>query len=314
MFQSNIKTKGAFYMSVLSEINSLCAGPFTDEEKRECLPTVETILYLAEKARREGVLALEQEANKPGTPFFLQKAILLIVDATDPRLVAEMLRNFILSSHYQGAELLKRVLMMNGALSIQAGENPRIIAEKLLSLMGEQFYDEASAYIWLNPKTPDAEMKEYFADMETETYPDGTNLLEEVFSKLSDQYIQIILRMTDEHVFLLAFRGSSKKIQRRMCDNLSMRIARRMVNASTKEPMPATDEIIRAQQTMLNTLKQTITGEEAIAGRGSEQQGNVVSVHVYHTLNERSWLNQEEINSLLSKSAGETSETAKGQR
>jgi hypothetical protein len=300
------KTKGALFMNVLSEVNSLCANPFTVEDKRECLPAVETILYLAELTRRKGVLALEQEASKPGTPFFLQKAILLIVDATEPKLVAEILRSFIISSHYQGAELLKRILMMNGVLSIQAGENPKIIAEKLLALMGEQFYDEASAYIWHNPKTPEAEMKEYFADMETETYPDGTNLLEEVFSKLSDRDIQIILRMTGEHDFLLAFRGSSKRIQRRLCDNLSVRIARRMVNDCIESPMPATDEIIRAQQTMLNTLRQMITGEEIIAQHGNQQQGNVNFIHVYHTLTERSMLNQEEINSLLSKGAGET--------
>jgi flagellar motor switch protein FliG len=217
---------------------------------------------MAEIARKEGVLALGQEASKPGTPFFLQKGILLIVDGLGPMMVAEILRSFIISSHYQGAELLKRIIMMNGVLSIAAGENPGRITEKLLALMGEQFYEEASAYI---SKTRKDEMKEYFADMETETYPDGTNLLEEVFSKLSDRDIQLILRVTDEYTYQLAFRGSSKKIQRRLCDNVSVRIAHRMVTVSIKEPVPAADEIIRAQQAMLNTLEQMRTGGEIFA-------------------------------------------------
>jgi len=44
-----------------------------------------------------------------------------------------VLNNYIKYSSYQGAELLKRLLIVDGMLSIQAGELPTILLEKLLS-------------------------------------------------------------------------------------------------------------------------------------------------------------------------------------
>jgi polyhydroxyalkanoate synthesis regulator protein len=160
--------------------------------------------------------------------------------------------------------------------------------------MGEQFYEEASAYIWPNRQTPNDIVNKYFADMETETYPEGTNLLEETFSQLSDLDIQMILRETDMHDLLKAFRGSSKKIQLRLCSNLNKHLGSTMLIDSIGLPMPITDEIIRAQQKMLNQLTALRAG---IPG--------AVTI-VNHLRSERSGLSQEEMNSLLSAAADET--------
>jgi hypothetical protein len=281
-------------MSTFSEMHSLYAGTFTDADKRECLPVVKTIIDLANLTRKEGVFALEHAVSKPDTPFFLKKAVMLIVDATEPRLVQEILRNFIISSHYEGAELLKRIIMLEGSLSIQAGENPMIIGEKLLSLMGEQFYEEASAYIWPDQQTPNEIVNNYFADMETETYPEGTNLLEETFSRLNDRDLQIILRETNMLDFQLAFRGSSKKLQQRLYSNLSMRNGYIIVKNNIELPMPTTEQIINAQQKMLNQLT-------ALRSRIPSE-----TTSINHLRFESSMLTQEEMNSLLSAAAGET--------
>jgi len=50
---------------------------------------VETFVTLADKARREGLLALEQEA--PQLEPFARKGVLLVVDGSDPSLVREVL-------------------------------------------------------------------------------------------------------------------------------------------------------------------------------------------------------------------------------
>ncbi len=55
---------------------------------------VDTLVDLARKARREGLLALEEEAEALDDPF-LTKGILLVVDGTDPELVRSILETEI---------------------------------------------------------------------------------------------------------------------------------------------------------------------------------------------------------------------------
>lgn len=178
---------------------------FTTEDKPQDI--ISRIIELANIARKEGLLALEEAAYRVDDPF-LQKGILLIVDGTDPELVRNILEtelNFIEERHQEGQgifetmaslapaygmvgtliglinmlknlddvaslgpsmsvalvttfygsllanlffgpmatklkyrsarEILLREIMLEGMLSIQAGENPRIIEEKLKAFL-----------------------------------------------------------------------------------------------------------------------------------------------------------------------------------
>ena len=168
---------------------------------------IDTIVQLANTARKEGVLALEESAANMGDQF-LKKGVMLIVDGTDPELVKGIMETEIsyiderhggIATFYEslatyapswgmmgtmiglvlmlgqlddpGAlgpmmsvalittfygcilanflfnpiasklktineeELLFKTVMVEGMLSIQAGENPRIIEEKLKSFL-----------------------------------------------------------------------------------------------------------------------------------------------------------------------------------
>ena len=176
-----------------------------------------SIIELANVARKEGLLALEEAAHQLKDDF-LQKGILLIVDGTDPELVRNILEtelSFIEDRHKsnQGVfefmatmgpgfgmlgtliglinmlanlsdpatigpnmaiailttlygsmianvlcnpavnkmklrssqETLMKEVMMEGMLSIQAGENPRIIEEKLKAFMAPKLRQKLSA-------------------------------------------------------------------------------------------------------------------------------------------------------------------------
>lgn len=167
------------------------------------------LVYFAEKARREGLLAMEEEANELGDPF-LRKGIQLVVDGVDPELVREVMEieiNFLEERHAAGRrifqtagnfapafgmlgtvvgliqmladltdadsigtgmalalittlygailanvvflpianklqvrseqEVLMMEVMVQGILSIQAGENPRIVEEKLQAFLSK---------------------------------------------------------------------------------------------------------------------------------------------------------------------------------
>ncbi|MFZ5966585.1 MAG: flagellar motor protein [Bacillota bacterium] len=169
--------------------------------------TISKVIELANTARREGLLALE-EASESIDDAFLQKGVMLIVDGTDPELVRNILETelaFLEERHSSGRsvfetmgslapafgmigtliglvnmlqkldnpksvgpsmavalittfygsvmanlvfiplaaklkirskeEILIKEIMVEGLLSIQAGENPRIIEEKLKAFL-----------------------------------------------------------------------------------------------------------------------------------------------------------------------------------
>lgn len=106
--------------------------------QKKCAETIDIIVQLANTARKEGVLALEESASNMGNPF-LKKGIMLIVDGTDPCLVKGIMETELITKHIhegvKGADLLSLAMMVEGMLSIQAGENPRIIEEKLKSFL-----------------------------------------------------------------------------------------------------------------------------------------------------------------------------------
>jgi chemotaxis protein MotA len=172
-------------------------------EQIDMIGLIQTLVSFAEKARREGLLALEEDAGQLDDEF-MRKSIQLVVDGTDPELVKSILDTEIglleerhssnkgyldsiaelgpafgmlgtligliqmlgnlddpsalgpgmavaLVTTFYGSvmanmfaipmgkklvqnssrEILCRELMVEGILSIQAGENPRIVEEKL---------------------------------------------------------------------------------------------------------------------------------------------------------------------------------------
>jgi chemotaxis protein MotA len=191
---------------------------------------IEMIIKIANVARREGLLALEDAMDEVDNPFF-QKGIMLIVDGADGELVKNILETeiaFIQERHTQGqniinsmaafapaygmigtliglinmlkslsdtaslgpsmavalittfygvvlanliftpvskklkvmsdAEALQKELYMEGLLSIQDGENPRIIKDKLTAFISRRDIKKAET-MQTNP-----EVKEIVAD------------------------------------------------------------------------------------------------------------------------------------------------------
>ena len=112
--------------------------PFTDEDRKQGIKAIHRMVALAQLARREGVLALE-ESVKNDTSYLLKKGITLVSDGVCPEVVRDILTTLMTYSQYTNAELLERLIYVEGALSIQAGENPRIIEEKLSTFLGEPF-------------------------------------------------------------------------------------------------------------------------------------------------------------------------------
>ena len=183
-------------------LGSIVKNAFVSEQI-DMIGLIQTLVSFAEKARREGLLALEEDASQLDDEF-MRKSIQLVVDGTDPELVKsildteiglleerhsnnkgyldsiaelgpafgmlgtligliQMLANLddpsalgpgmavaLVTTFYgsvianmfaiplgkkltqnSSREIMCRELMVEGILSIQAGENPRIVEEKL---------------------------------------------------------------------------------------------------------------------------------------------------------------------------------------
>ncbi len=196
----------SFPFSRIKDLPRITAIAFRERET-DPVAIIDGMVDLAEKARREGLLALEDSVNRTEDEF-LKRGIQLIVDGTDPELVRDILetdlayieeRHKVGKSMYDamtayapafgmigtliglvqmlrtldkpstigpamsvalittfygavianlitgpianklalksGVEIKLREMMLEGILSIQSGENPRIVEEKLMGFL-----------------------------------------------------------------------------------------------------------------------------------------------------------------------------------
>jgi chemotaxis protein MotA len=78
-------------------------------KSRDPKEIINTVVAVADKARREGLLALESEAKKINDPY-LRQGIELVVDGTDPALVKSVLEtqiNYLSERHKKGIQFFR---------------------------------------------------------------------------------------------------------------------------------------------------------------------------------------------------------------
>ena len=96
------------------------------EDQESLVPMVKQLRDLGEIAFKRGLLALEGELPQIKDPF-LKLGIQLIVDKTEPENVRDILDSDIYYNETNGRELLKKIILREGLLRIQAGDNARNI-------------------------------------------------------------------------------------------------------------------------------------------------------------------------------------------
>jgi chemotaxis protein MotA len=98
----------SYHLDTIVDVMKIARNAFAEEEHN--LPeTINTIVQFADKARREGLLALDEDADALEDPF-LQKGIRLVVDGTTPELVKSILETeliFITQRHKTGQSVFE---------------------------------------------------------------------------------------------------------------------------------------------------------------------------------------------------------------
>jgi chemotaxis protein MotA len=112
------------------------------EDQESLVPLVKDLRDLGEVAFKRGLLALEGELMQIKDPF-LKLGIQLIVDKTEPENVQDILDADIYYNESNGRELLKKIIIREGLLRIQAGDNARNIL-----ICTKVFLGKADSSLW----------------------------------------------------------------------------------------------------------------------------------------------------------------------
>ena len=98
-------------MSINKRIGKLIAMAFKGPDLRAADETINQIVNFSDRARREGMLSLEEECQRIEDPF-LRKGLQMAIDGTDPEQVREVLElevEAMKDRHSSGANLLTQI-------------------------------------------------------------------------------------------------------------------------------------------------------------------------------------------------------------
>jgi flagellar motor component MotA len=100
-------------------------------------------VQLSEKARREGLLTLEEmiDSEKIYQRDIFEFGLRVVIDGTDSQIINDILSNIINQEEDKYTKKLMEI-KKEAVLLIQAGDNPRIISYKLNSLTDITFKDD----------------------------------------------------------------------------------------------------------------------------------------------------------------------------
>lgn len=94
------------------------------EDQESLIPIVENLKKMAELSNKAGLLALENELTNISDPF-LNLGVQLIIDKVEAQNITDILDSDIYYNESNGRELLKKIIIREGLLRIQAGDSPR---------------------------------------------------------------------------------------------------------------------------------------------------------------------------------------------
>jgi len=96
------------------------------EDQASLITIVKELVLLSELVSKKGLLALEEELRNVSDPL-LKIGLQLIIDKIDLDNIRDILDSDIYYNESNGRELLKKIIIREGLLRIQAGDPARIV-------------------------------------------------------------------------------------------------------------------------------------------------------------------------------------------
>lgn len=195
-------------------------------------------LLLQNTARQEGLLALEEAIETLNTAeptqLFLQQQIMLIVNGTDPQLVARIGMNVIVSNNYSSYDGLIILMYYKAACVIQCGEHPYVMQAFLLSMLPafiqQAVQERKEENVLSKVSSKEEEGKKMISDLckdEREVDSKDLSIINQTsltILALSDRELQRLLREIENNSLTLAMKGFPGNVRKRIFDNVSGRL------------------------------------------------------------------------------------------
>ena len=120
-------------MEPLELFQRVGAKEISAEERQDYLELVAKMKGFAEKARKEGILSIEKDADAE-TDRFLQLGLHLMCDGIQLDYINDILCGHIIADKY--CDFMRRLIILQGIICLIKADSPRICEAYMLSLLG----------------------------------------------------------------------------------------------------------------------------------------------------------------------------------
>lgn len=252
----------------ISEVKSSEDEKVIKEKECMLMNALRRVIELGNVARREGLLALEEKVQNMASASeegYLKQLITLVVDGTDASDVHKMGWSRYYASLVKDYTALVYLIYLEGALVIQAGDNPRVLEEKLKMMLPNSLYQE---YCQEQEKELEEMMRESSENI-IERLCSGKRLwnpkdngyfvmklADYVFCDMKDGEMEKLLCEMSNEKLAVAMKGLGGEARRHIFSNMSERLGKVIAEDMVYRGPVYSATVVDALQEMLVTLLQ----------------------------------------------------------
>lgn len=244
----------------------------TKEQQNKVIGAAKDIMKLADLARREGLLALEDMAETLPSDF-LRQLVLLVVDGNFPDTIAEIGTNVYWTKAPDGADAMADYMYLRGMLGIQNGDNPRVLESILISLMPAGLHQEYRAQMEILHEEEDVE--KLFSIHPTFQDPgiwEPIHNLEEIADSMHDRCIQRMLRELDNRDLAICIYVLQQETRKKILANLSTGLAHAIMEDVALCASVSEKDVSASVAKVLGTINTLSETGEIVVGRNSNDK------------------------------------------
>lgn len=198
----------------------------SNHQQNQVIDAAKTIMKLADLARKEGLLALEDMIDTI-TSDYLKQLIILVVDGTFPEIIIEIATNIYWTNASDGVNSMVDYIYLRGMLSIQNGENLRVLDKLLMSLMPSKLSQEYLSQMELLHQNEEVQnsFNIHPAFQNDSGIWESIHNLENIIKRLPNRSIQRLLRELDHQNLAICIFVLQQEVRKRILENLSTGLA-----------------------------------------------------------------------------------------
>jgi len=239
----------------------------TKEQQNKVISAAKDIMKLADLARKEGLLALEDMAKTLSSDF-LRQLILLVVDGNFPDTIAEIGTNTYWTKAPDGADAMVDYMYLRGMLGIQNGDNPRVLESILISLMPTELHLEYRAQ--MEVLHDEEAVEKLFTIHPTFQEPgiwEPIHNLEEIVDNMHNRCIQRVLRELDNRDLAICIYVLQQETRKKILANLSTGLAHAIMEDVALCASVSEKDVAASVAKILDTINALVKTGEIVVGR-----------------------------------------------